>query len=350
MTTAPAPLALGSPLPAAVALRAQLVADAARVEREGVTRADLQPLVDAGLYSTYAPVELGGAPTPGEQREVAEVLAGAGPDVWFLWFQHAPALKMLATTQNAWLRDQYLADLASGTLQAGVSYSHLRNPKPSIAAVRDGEDYLLSGRQPWCTGWGINDLILVGAVDPATDEVVFGLLPSGDGPGVRGAGELDLASMGGTVTHSLVYDGYRLPASHVLNVLPLKDFLAVDALSNSNVQPSTFGVALAALDLLAERSAETAAVLRDRVMAVRTEAYRLLDEVPLHERLEERLALRARALLLGIESTTALLTASGGRGMGLEDPAQRLLRAAAFHLIHSQAEGIRTATLAALRA
>lgn len=341
---------LTSHLSAALALRGPLVGDAARVEREGVTRADLQPLVDAGLYGVYAPVELGGARTAAEQREVAEVLAGAGPDVWFLWFQHAPAIKMLATTTNADLRALYLDGLVAGRLQSGVSYSHLRNPAPSIAAVRDGDDYLLSGRQPWCTGWGINDLILVGAVDAATGEVVFGLLPSGDGPGVRGTGELDLASMGGTVTHGLVYDAYRLPTSHVLNVLPLKDFLAVDALSNSNVQPSTFGVALAALDLLEERSAETAAVLRDRVMRVRTEAYRLLDEVPLHEKIEERLALRAQALLLGIESATALLTASGGRGMGLDDPAQRLLRAAAFHLIHSQAEGIRTATLAALRA
>lgn len=333
-----------------MALRDALAADAERVERDGVTRADLQPLADAGLYGTYAPPELGGARTAAEQREVAEVLAGAGPDVWFVWFQHAPSVKMLASTANAPLRERYLEGLADGTLQAGVSYSHLRNPKPSIAAVRDGDDYLLTGRQPWCTGWGINDLILVGAVDHATDEVVFGLLPSGDGPGVRGTGELDLASMAGTVTHGLAYDAYRLPASHVLNVLPLKDFLAVDALSNSNVQPSTFGVALAALDLLQERSPETADVLRERVMQVRTEAYRLLDEVPAHEQIEQRLALRARALLLGIECSTALLTASGGRGMGLDDPAQRLLRAAAFHLIHSQAEGIRNATLAALRA
>jgi hypothetical protein len=56
----------------------------------------------------------------------------------------------------------------------------------------------------------------------------------------------------------------------------------------------------------------------------------------------------AAGLLLGIECCTALLASRGGRGMSLDDSAQRLLRAAAFQLVHSQAEHIRAATLQAL--
>ncbi len=334
-------------LAAAQSLRAALAADAARVEAEGVTRGDLKPLAEAGLYGLYAPAELGGSTDPAEQRQVAELLAGAAPDVWFLWFQHSPVVKMTTTTSNEALRERYLPRLAAGELMGGVSYSHLRNDKPGIHAVREGEDYVLTGRQPWVTGWGVNDLIVVGAVVPDSDEIVFGLLPSGDGPGVASAGLLELAAMNGTVTHSVVYDAYRLPADHVLNVLPRKDFLAVDALSNANVQPSTFGIALAALDLFDDVTSD---VLREQVLGVRAAAYRLLDEVPIHEQTEDRLALRAQALLLGIDCATALLTASGGKGMGLGHPAQRLLRAAMFQVIHSQASGIRGATLAALRA
>lgn len=334
-------------LAAAQSLRAALVADAARVEADGVSRGDLKPLVEAGLYGLYAPPELGGSSDAAEQRQVAELLAGSGQDVWFLWFQHSPVLRMTATTANEGLRDRYLSGLANGELMGGVSYSHLRNDKPGILAVRDGEDFLLTGRQPWVTGWGINDLIVVGAVVPDSDEIVFGLIPSGDGPGVASAGLLELAAMNGTVTHSVLYDAHRLPADHVLNVLPRKDFLAIDALSNANVQPSTFGIALAALDLM---EGETGDVLRERVLDVRARAYHLLDEVPGHEQIEERLALRAQALLLGIDCATALLTESGGKGMGLGHPAQRLLRAASFQVIHSQATGIRAATLAALRA
>jgi alkylation response protein AidB-like acyl-CoA dehydrogenase len=332
-------------LAAAQSLRAALADDAARVEREGVTRDDLKPLVDAGLYGLYAPPELGGSVSAAEQREVAELLAGAGQDVWFVWFQHSPVLRMTASTANTSLRDRYVVGLASGELIGGVSYSHLRNDKPGILATRDGDDYLLSGRQAWVTGWGINDLIVVGAVVPESDEIVFGLIPSGDSPGATSAGLLELAAMNGTVTHAVAYDGHRLPADHVLNVLPRKDFLAVDAISNANVQPSTLGIALAALDLF---DGPTHDVLHERVLTVRSEAYRLLDEVPAHEQLEERLALRAQALLLGIECSTALLTSSGGKGMGLNHPAQRLLRAASFQVIHSQAAGIKAATLAAL--
>ena len=207
---------------------------------------------------------------------------------------------------------------------------------------------MLSGTQPWCTGWGINDLVLVGAIVADTDEVVLGIVPSGDRPGVRSSGRLNLAAMGGTSTHGLAYDGLRLADQDVVKVLPYSEFFAVDASTNTNVQPSTFGIALAALDLLQVRSAETALLLRARVLAVRERAYALMDEVPFGEADAERLAVRAQALLLGVESATALLAARGGQGMDLGDPAQRLLRAAAFQLVHSQAAGIRAATLAAL--
>ena len=334
-------------LAAAQSLRAALADDAARVESDGVTRGDLKPLVDAGLFGLYAPPELGGSVSAAEQREVAELLAGAAQDVWFVWFQHGPSVKMTASTTNTSLRERYLPGLVSGELIGGVSYSHLRNEQPGILATRDGDDFLLSGRQPWVTGWGINDLIVVGAVVPESDEIVFGLIPSGDSPGATSSGLLELAAMNGTETHMVAYDGHRLPADHVLNVLPRKDFLAVDALSNANVQPSTFGIALAALELF---DGPTCDVLRERVLTCRAEAYRLLDEVPIHEQVEQRLALRAQALLLGIECATALLTSSGGKGMGMSHPAQRLLRAASFQVIHSQAAGIKAATLDALRA
>lgn len=129
---------------------------------------------------------------------------------------------------------------------------------------------------------------------------------------------------------------------------PRTPWAAADRDANGNVQPSTYGVALAALDLLEERAPAHAAVLRPRVLELRKQAYRLLDDVAPEERVGERLAVRACSLLLGIEVCTALLAARGGQGMDLADPAQRLLRAAAFQLVHSQAGHVRAATLDAL--
>lgn len=331
------------------ALTVDLAAQAPRLEREGVTRADTDRLAAAGLHAVSGPPELGGV-SRREQREVAELLAGASPDAWFVWFQHGAVVRMLGATQNTALAERHLAELCAGRTQGGVAFSHLRTAQPSVHATRVAGGWSLSGTQPWCTGWTLVDTVLAGAVVPASGEVVFGLVPPGDRPALRSTGELRLASMAGTATHALRVDGLFLPDADVVLLTGYDAWRAADAGVNANVQPSTFGVATAALDLLAPRAPEVAAALRSRVTATRAEAYRLMDELPPGEGDEQRLAARARALLLGLECATALLAARGGQGMDLGEPAQLLLRAAAFQLVHSQAPHVRAATLDALAA
>lgn len=338
---------LASPVAAARDVAARLAEDAARLEREGVDRGLIDELAGAGLLAVYGPAELGGAGRA-EQREVAEELAGASPDAWFVWFQHGPVVKMLAASDNAALRERRLADLCAGRSLGGVAWSHLRTATPSVHATRTDGGWSLTGFQPWCTGWGLTDLVLVGALVEDTDEVVFGIVPSGDRPAMTSAGELQLAAMGGTSTHAVRLDGLLLPDEDVVVLTDRAPWAAVDTAANSNVQPSTFGIALAAVELLAERQPRIADVLRDRVLDLRERAYALLDDVEPAERIDERLTVRAEALLLALECCTALLAARGGQGMDLGQPAQRLLRAAAFQLVHSQAPHVREATLAAL--
>ena len=331
----------------AAALAADLAADATRLEREGVDRALLDRMAADGLLAVSGPPALGGA-WPAEQRRVAELLAGASPDAWFVWFQHGPVVRMLKASDNADLVERRLPDLCAGRLLGGVAWSHLRTAAPTVTAVRDGDGWSLTGFQPWCTGWGLTDVVLVGALVEASDQVVFGIVPAGERDGLRSAGELRLAAMGGTSTHALRLDGLRLPDEDVVLLTDREPWAQADRALNCNVQPSTFGVALAALELLEPRAPSVAAALRERVLDVRTRAYALLDEVDGAERLDERLALRATALLLAVECCTALLTARGGQGMDLAEPAQRLLRAAAFQVVHSQAAHVRAATLEAL--
>jgi alkylation response protein AidB-like acyl-CoA dehydrogenase len=331
----------------AEALAVELAADAARLEREGVDRALLDRMAADGLLAVSGPPALGGA-WPAEQRRVAELLAGASPDAWFVWFQHGPVVRMLKASDNADLVARRLPDLCTGRLLGGVAWSHLRTAAPTVTAVRAGHGWSLTGSQPWCTGWGLTDVVLVGALVEATDEVVFGIVPAGDRPALCSAGELQLAAMGGTSTHALRLDGLALPDEDVVLLTDRGPWAEADRALNCNVQPSTFGVALSALDLLEPRAAETAGRAAARVLDVRARAYALLDEVDGAERLDERLELRASALLLAVECCTALLTARGGQGMDLGEPAQRLLRAAAFQVVHSQAAHVRAATLAAL--
>ncbi|MGI8535884.1 MAG: hypothetical protein ACR2K2_05165 [Mycobacteriales bacterium] len=331
----------------AAELSRSLAPDAARIEREGVDRPLVERMATAGLLAVAGIPELGGA-WPAEQRRVAELLSGASPDAWFVWFQHGPVVKMLKASENVDLLAAHLPGLCAGRELGGVAWSHLRTPKPSVFASRVEGGWSLSGSQPWCTGWGLIDVVLVGALVQDTDEVVFGLVPAGDRPAMRSAGELRLAAMAGTSTHALGLDDLRLPDSDIVLLTDRGPWAEADRNANSNVQPSTFGVALAALDLLEQRAPATAAAMRPRVLELRDEAYRLLDEVEPSEALQERLSVRASSLLLSLEVCTALLAARGGQGMDLADPAQRLLRAAAFQLVHSQAGHVRAATLDAL--
>ena len=332
---------------AAARVAADLAADAARLETEGVSRADVAALAGAGLLAVFGPPELGGAAAP-EQRRVAELLAGSSPDAWFVWFQHGPVLKMLVASENRSLADRHLPALCRGDELGGVAWSHLRTATPSVFATRVDGGWSFSGFQPWCTGWGLTDVVLAGALAQETDEVVFALVPAGDRAALRSIGELGLAAMAGTSTHALRIEDLVVPDEDVVLVTAREPWAAADAAMNTNVQPSTFGVAMAALDALDERAPAIAATMRTRLLELRTRAYRLLDEVHPREQLEERLAVRAQVLLLSLECCTALLAARGGQGMGLADPAQRLLRAAAFQLVHSQAAHVRAATLDAL--
>lgn len=344
MTTTPVP-AVDLPVPVAAAV-AWATAAATRLEHSGVTRADVDRLAEAGLLAVYGPPELGGLAAPA-QRRIAEALAGASPDLWFVWYQHGPVVRALTTCDNPVLRERWLPDLCSGRALGGVAWSNLRTARPSVFAQRTDDGWTLAGSQPWCTGWGLHDVLFVGGQDRAAGEIVLGLVPA-DRAGLVGCGELQLAAMAGTSTHAVQYDDLPLREDEVLLRRGFDDWWADDAVLNRNVQPSTFGIALTALDQLAAVSPGTADALRRRVIEVRDRAYFLVDNVDPKEAGQERLRLRARALLLGIEACTALVTARGGRGMGLADSAQRLLRAAAFQLVHSQAGHVREATLKAL--
>lgn len=346
MPSPPADLDSSPVVQAAAALATELAAQALRLEQEGVDRSVTDRMAAAGLLAVAGPPALGGG-WPAEQRRVAELLAGASPDAWFVWFQHGPVVKMLKASENTALAERYLPDLCSGRLLGGVAWSNLRTAEPSVFATRVDGGWSLSGFQPWCTGWGMTDVILVGAVVADTDQVVFGIVPAGR-PGLDSAGELTLAAMAGTSTHAVRYDGLQLADDEVVLLTDRGPWSAADSAANCNVQPSTFGIALAALELLAEREPDTAMQLRPRVLELRARSYRMLDEVDPAEQLDRRLHLRAEALLLGVECCTALLAARGGQGMDLGEPAQRLLRAAAFQLVHSQAAHVRAATLEAL--
>ncbi|CAN5166378.1 acyl-CoA dehydrogenase family protein [soil metagenome] len=319
---------------------------AAQTERDGVERATLDGLAGAGLYGVAGPESITGAePSAAVYREVAEVLSGADGNTWFVWLQHHAVVKMLAASADGDLARRWLPLLCAGTTQAGVAYSHLRSSEVVISATRMDGGWRLSGTAPWCTGWDLLDVVLVGATT-TDDEVVFALVPMREGDGMAPGPTLDLAAMGGTRTVELHLDGYVVVDPDVVLRMPRAAWAATDAAAGANVQPSTFGIARAALAELAGRDEATATSLSSRLNEVRRRAYGFMDGVPAGDALDERLALRAEALLLGVEATSALVASVGGRAMTRDHPAQRWAREALFHLVFAQTRPARATTLA----
>lgn len=327
---------------------------AADVDGGVVPPSHLDALASAGILAASGPPELGGVPGP-VARRVQELLAGADLSTWFVQTQHQGVLGLL-TAQKA--DAAVLADLAAGRRRAGIAFSHLRRrPTRVISASPDDDGWRLDGTAPWYTGWGLTDTALVGGLTD-DDRVVWALVEPRPSATLRAGDPMATAALAAARTVPLMFDRHRVAAPDIVAVQPAADWAARDAQGTANTSPAVFGLAESALRLLAEhgvRRREPAAVaaaaaLGAELDAVRSHAYHLVDAVPPGEALQERIALRARALRLAVDAGTALVTAGAGGAMAAAAPGQRKAREALFLLVQAQTADVRAATLATFAA
>jgi hypothetical protein len=264
-------------------------------------------------------------------RAVHEVLAGACGATYFVWAQHHTPVRILRAASHP-----LLPSLASGENLAGVAFAHLRRPDPGLRAAPDGDAWRLDGLAPWVTGWGLADVVLTAAVHG--DDVVWALVRPGDAG--LAAEPVALSVMNATRTVRLRYVDVRAEAVHVE---PLAAWREADAVTTANAPPAAFGLVAAVADRLPGDAGD---LLREELEPLRRSAYALADEPA--GRVPERLALRGRALALGVRTAAAYVTASGGSAVLASHPAQRYAREAAFWTIQAQTAAGRAATLDAL--
>jgi len=140
-----------------------------------------------------------------------------------------------------------------------------------------------------------------------------------------------------------------VPDDGVLAVRPVVDWQRADRAAAANVSPSVLGVTQSAVDKLAAcpdpAGQDAAERLRERLQAIRIEAYGLIDDVDPQHELGRRLELRADALRLCLDATSALVVAGAGRSMLRSDHAQLLARWAMFLTVQAQTAELRTALL-----
>ena len=352
--TGPQPGVADHPLVvAAGGVAARWAADAETVDQVGVDRARVDLAARAGLLGATAPVQAGGggAGLP-VARAITEQLAGACGTTWFVTAQHAMPLGAVLRAAERGAAGSWVRPLAEGSTLAAVAVSHVRRGgPPAVTARPDGDGWRVDGSVGWLTSWGLADVLLLAA--RAEDCLVMALLPAHDVRGASSGAPMRLAAMQGTRTTTMALDGLHVAAEQVLEVVPAPQWLAADADRTANVVPAVFGL-LGSIcrDLVtasdrpgAGAAAEVGLRAAELGASLREQAYRLLDEVPPGERVEERLRLRAEALHLLVGTSGALVAAWAGAAISLDHPAQRYAREALFHLVQAQTAPVRAATL-----
>lgn len=344
--------------------RARALADelirpcAEKVDRGVVPRSHLDAWGAAGLLGVAGPPAYGGGgAAPPVVREVVEALAGACGATWFVATQHATPLATLAASANDVLRDRLLPGLCTGKLLAGVAVAQLRRPgPPAVTATRVDGGWRFDGHVGWMTSWGLCDVVLLGGLSP-DGEVVLALLPARDGAGLTASAPLELAAMQATRTVTLQLDGLVAADADVAEITDAAEWALDDAARTSNAGPHHFGLQRECVRRLTETAARrddgTAAALAHALGSegerLRRVAYTLLDDVPPHEHVADRLAVRASSLELVVRTATALVAATGGSAMAADAAPQRLAREALFMLVQAQTTTTREAQLTHLR-
>jgi alkylation response protein AidB-like acyl-CoA dehydrogenase len=195
-----------------------LAPHAAEVDAGWVPRSHVDALAAAGVLGMRAPRSAGGLDVrPAVAREVDEIIAGADLATWFVQAQHHSPVRELAGAGGF---DAVLGELATGRRVAGIAFSHLRRwPDRPVRAERSGDGWRLDGVAPWYTGWGINDVALVGAATD-DDRIVFALLPAEPADRLSASEPMQVAALRAAATVTLRLDGYPVSAGDVVSVHP----------------------------------------------------------------------------------------------------------------------------------
>jgi alkylation response protein AidB-like acyl-CoA dehydrogenase len=303
-------------------------------EAASVPRERLDTLADAGLYGLAGPAEAGGLglrdPTTGWR--VIELLAGGCLSTAFVWLQHHSVVRALGGAE-AGMRRRWLEALCRGRMRAGVAFSGLRRPgSPPLSAHPVAGGWRLRGEAAWVTGWGLVDVIHVGARGEG-GEVVWLLVDAAASPTLS-VQRLRLAAVNASSTVTLRFDDHAIPADRLVGVEEHQAWVARDAASLRPNGSLALGVA-----------ARCAALLGPTRLDAEVAACRAALDGASPGAMP---AARAAASRLALEAAAALVTASGARSILAGQTAQRLFREAMFLLVFGQTRAIRQAQTAEL--
>ncbi len=203
----------------------QIAPVASEWERAGRYPAEIAAgLAGLGLFGLNVPEEYGGLGADRVSYALAfEEIARAWLGAAGLIGPHSVACWLLARNGTAQQKDRYLPAMASGQLRSGIALTEpgAGTDLQGIAtrAVRDGEDYVVSGTKTWITGARVAGMLPVlvktGRAERAHHAMSVLLVETG-AAGFTVTRDLPKLGYKGPETCELVLDQVRVPAASLL--------------------------------------------------------------------------------------------------------------------------------------
>jgi len=316
-------------------IRARRIADdvlfpaAMSVERaDQVPAAHLDLLAREGFYGVAAPLDFGGVGPAGFPivADVVAALAGGCLTTAFVWLQHLAPLMAVAGIAGERDRAGWLPPLAAGRVRAGLAMS-----RPDLIHVRPVPGgYLLSGESAWVTGWGLVDVLLVGAVDDRGLLHFFMVDAAGSGSLV--AHDSQLLAVQASRTVALRFTDHFVPNERLGHTQPLDTFVASQVAGTVLNGFLALGVAGRCAQQLGDAT-DLDADIADARLRLLTAAP---DEVP---------EARANSSLLAARAAARLVVQTGSRSVLADQHAGRLYRESGFLLVFGLRPTIKQAML-----
>jgi len=317
-----------------------------QVDRSGqLPVAQLDQIVEEGLYGLVGPAELGGVGADrATQLEIIETLASGCLTTCFVWLQHQNAVGLAAGCDGE-LHAKWAAPLARGQVKAGVAFAHLLRPEVVISAEPanpgdPSQGWILNGTAPWVTGWGYIDIVSTAARcnvaytddgkidDPGEVRWLFVDAVASRTLQVR---PLELSAVNSSATYAVEFIDHHVAADRLVLTEPYRRW-------RSNYDKGLRVNASLALGLSRRCGLLLDEAGVDHHFQSELDALRhRLDQTSV----EEMPKARADLSTLAVRMTAALVAATGGRSVMLDQTGQRLAREAIFLLIQGQTADIK---------
>jgi len=332
-------------------------ADAA--ERDGTFPRDaFRILGRSGLLALPYPERLGGGGQPYQTYlQVVEELASAWLTVGLGVSVHTLTCFPLATTGSQEQQERWLPAMLGGEQLGGYCLSEPASGSDAAAlrtrAEADGPDYVLNGVKAWVSHGGQADFYTLFArtsgshKGPERARGISCLHVPAQTPGVSAAPAEHKMGMRGSVTTQMIFDGARVPASHLVGDQGKGFSIALAALDAGRlgIAACATGVAQAALDAAVSWAGERrqfgkpiaefqgiSFLLADMATAVEAARALYLSAARRKDAGQPFSAQAAMAKLFASDAamrvTTDAVQVLGGYGYVEDFPAERLMREA----------------------